>query len=154
MAKKTAKKKVVKKHAGGRPTDYKPEFCQSLISFYDQSPWKVVNGKRQYQRRPSVNGFSKRINVCVATIYNWKTKDHESFQPEFLESWNKAKGLQKDWLIDVGLSGLAPANSFKFVAVNCTDMRDKQETEHGVSDGLADLMKEIGSNGSGLPIKS
>ena len=32
--------------------------------------------------------------------------------------------------------------------------KDKTEQVHGVSDDLASLMQEIGSNGSGLPIKT
>lgn len=147
-------KKNVKNKKPGQPTAYKPEYCQKLIAFFDKKPWLLVNGKRQYQRMPSVNGFSKSINVCTSTIYNWRTKDHDSFHNEFLVAWNKAQSLRKDWLIDVGLSGLAPANSFKFVAVNCTDMRDKQETEHGVSDALSELLEQIGSNGKGLTISN
>lgn len=41
-----------------------------------------------------------------------------------------------------------------FLGKNELGQADKQDIEHGVTDGLADLMKEIGGNGSGLPIKS
>jgi len=118
------------KHAVGRSTKYKPEFCDKLIKYFDAEPWKIVEGKRAYRRMPTIEGFAKRIKVCISTIYNWIDKDHASFQPEFLDAYNKAKQLRKNWLIDVGLSGLSPANSFKFVAVNCTDMRDKVQEEH------------------------
>ena len=136
----------------GQPTKYKPEYCEAIIDFYDQEPWEEKEGKRLYQRRPSVNGFAKHIKACVASVYNWKTKDHDSFHPEFLEAWNTAKALSKDWLIDVGLSGLAPANSFKFVAVNCTDMRDKVETIHGATTELQTVLGLInGQNKGKLP---
>jgi hypothetical protein len=40
-----------------------------------------------------------------------------------------------------------------FLGKNELGQADKQDIEHGVTDGLADLMKEIGANGCGLPIK-
>ena len=40
-----------------------------------------------------------------------------------------------------------------FLGKNELEQADKQEVEHGVSDGLKDLMQEIGGKGEGLPIK-
>jgi len=137
----------------GAPTKYKPEFCEQLIACFDIKPWTVVNGKRQYQRMPSFVRFADSINVCYRTIYSWADKESSVFHKDFLQAYNKAIQLRKEWLIDVGLSGLSPANSFKFVATNLTDMQDKSETKHGVTDALADLMKEISSDGTGLQIK-
>ena len=114
---------------GGQPTKYKPEFCDKLIKYFDIEPWEIVGDKRVYRRMPSLTRFAKKIKVGLTSIYNWSDKNHDSFQPEFLKACNRAKQIRKEWLIDVGLSGLAPANSFKFVAVNCTDMKDKQEQE-------------------------
>lgn len=152
----------------GQPTKYKPEHCQAIIRFFDVEPWdtlktkeynadgELVNeidtGKRQYQRMPTIEGFAKSIEVCISTVDNWTNEKHDSFQPEFLVAYNKALTYRKGWLIDVGLSGLAPANSFKFVAVNCTDMRDKNETTHGVSKELTTVLRLInGSTKGKLP---
>ncbi len=141
---KTAKNGDKGKRKRGQPTKYKPAHCQALIDFFDVEPWeqqtikhyntdgeltKEEDGKRVYRRMPTIRAFAKHIKVCIASVYNWLDKDHASYQPGFLDSYNIAREYRKDWLIDVGLSGLAPANSFKFVAVNCTDMRDKQEHE-------------------------
>ena len=149
--KKTAKKR---KHAG-QPTKYRRAHCQALIDFFDVEPWesqkiehfdedgaitKTEDGKRVYRRMPTIEGFAKTITVCIATVYNWLDKEHASFQPKFLESYNRAREYRKNWLVDVGLSGLAPANSFKFVAVNCTDMRDKNETEHSGSKSFIEAL--------------
>lgn len=141
---KTAKNGDKGKRKAGQPTKYKPAHCQALIDFFDVEPWeqqkiehfddegrviKTEEGKRVYRRMPTLRGFAKHIKTCIATVYNWLDQDHASYQPKFLDSYNIAREYRTDWLIDVGLSGLAPANSFKFVAVNCTDMRDKQEHE-------------------------
>ena len=135
------KKKAAKRTRAGQPTKYKPVYCQALIDFFDVEPWesqkiehfedgelvRTEDGKRQYRAMPTLLKFAKSIKVCYATIYNWVTPEHPSYQPKFLDTYNRAKQLRKEWLIDVGLSGLAPANSFKFVAVNLTDMSDKQD---------------------------
>lgn len=166
MAKGTGKKGAKTKRKRGQPTKYKPQHCQDLIDFFDVEPWetqkieyyegeevvRVEEGKRQYRRMPTIEGFAKSISVCIATVYNWIDKDHASYQAKFLDAYNKAKQYRKNWLIDVGLSGLAPANSFKFVAVNCTDMRDKQETKHKISEETAILLGMIdGSSKGKLP---
>ncbi len=131
----------------GRNAIYKRRFCLALIKFFDVEPWKIrktnhydtkrnedgtrivlwVDEKRVYRRMPSLYQFSKTIDVSYRTVYNWFDENHGSFQPDFAEAWEIAREIRKEWLIDVGLSGLSPANSFKFVAVNCTDMRDKSE---------------------------
>ena len=142
---KTKSRKGTSKRAkAGQPTKYKPEFCQAIIEYFDVEPWetpkieyyehgkvvRIEEGKRQYRIMPSLLRFAKSIKVCYATIYNWVDPKHASFQPKFLDAYNTALEIRKEWLINVGLSGLAPANSFKFVAVNLTDMRDKQDVEH------------------------
>jgi hypothetical protein len=147
MAKKTA----------GQPTKYKPEHCAAIIAFFDVEPWETEKidvlgdngevvrqeeGKRRYRRMPTMEGFAKSISICIHTVYNWVNPKHDSYQEEFLHSYNKALTYRKNWLVDVGLSGLAPANSFKFVAVNITDMRDKNEIKHDGSDSFIEALSK------------
>lgn len=138
------------KHAGGRPTKYKAEYCEQLLQHFDIEPWeereiphyKTVEGERvvawtDYKimpvRMPTLRGFAKIIGLGISTLYDWINKEHASFVQEFSDAFTYARDIRKEWLIDVGLSGTAPPASFKFVAVNCTDMRDKTETEHSGS---------------------
>lgn len=139
------------KKTAGQPTKYREEHCKQIVAFFDVAPWETKNRKRVYKRMPTLEGFAKVIGICISTLDNWVNDKHASFQPEFLAAYKKALLFRKQWLIDVGLSGLAPANSFKFVAVNLTDMRDKQETVHDVSEGLKGLMKELDGKTKGLP---
>ena len=113
----------------GRPSKYKPEFCQQLIDFFDVEPWGIENGKRVYNRMPTLRRFAKSIGAGISTVYDWIDSKHDSYHPDFSGAFTQARGIRKDWLCDAGLSGLCPPNSFKFVAVNVTDMRDKTETE-------------------------
>ncbi len=150
--------------AGGQPTKYKEEYCQDIIDFFDIEPLREVPLKH-YQKdgktlswvdiklvpnkMPTINKFSKKIGVCVRTVYNWIDRDHDSFQEEFLQALTCAKAIRRDWLIDLGLSGATPPNSFKFVAINCTDMVDKQETKHGVTSEAASLLGLLDGSGVG-----
>lgn len=141
-----------KKHAGGAPTKYEPEYCQQLIDHFDIEPWeehkiphyKTVKGKRYTvwtdikrlpARMPTLRGFAKKIGVGIRTVYDWIDEKHGSYQEEFSQAFTCAKEIRKEWLIDVGLSGNAPPASFKFVAVNVTDMRDRTEAEITGKDG-------------------
>lgn len=154
-----------------RPTKYKPEYCDKLIEFFDIEPWeereiphyKTVGGEKQLVwtdikilpvRIPSLYRFAKLISVGYRTLYEWLDVNSGSYQQEFSHAFMCAKEIRKDWLIDVGLSGSAPPASFKFVAVNVTDMRDKTETEHSVSEETATLLGLIdGSSKGKLPSK-
>ena len=142
--------KTEKKHAGGRPTKYKPTFCDGLIKFFDIEPWEereidhFKNGEVVWTdikilpvRMPTLRGFAKSIKVGIRTVYGWIDAKCSSYQEEFSHAFTYAKDIRKDWLVDVGLSGTAPPASFKFVAVNVTDMRDKQEHELSGKDGGA-----------------
>jgi len=52
---------------GGRPTDYKPEYCQMIIEHMKQGR--------------SIKSFGSVVNACENTIHSWKEKN-----PEFLRS--------------------------------------------------------------------
>src|SRR5438105_2307280 len=131
---------------GGRPTKYKPEYCEEIIKFFSVEPYrKEVTaeikgygkaGNQNFEKTeyklvanplPTLAKFARKIGVNKDTVIEW-TKVHE----EFSDAYNVAKDLQKDFLVDNGLAGLYPPASFIFTAKNITDMRDKQEVENNV----------------------
>jgi hypothetical protein len=146
-------KSKTEKHPGGRPSKYKPEYCQELIDFFSREPNRkevmevsTSNGvnskggtndfrKEKYVLVPNdppfFEDFATSIGVSDDTIVNWAKK-----YPEFLAAYNKAKFLQKRFLIINGLAGCYPPASYIFTAKNITDMRDKQEVEHSGSTEL------------------
>lgn len=152
---------------GGAPTKYKPEYCQQIIDYFTNAElyeeiklphykdgelsWEDI--KRVANKLPTLVQFAKSIKVSYPTLYNWQDKDHKSFHLEFLESYTRAKELQKDFLIQAGLMGVFNARFAIFTAINITKMRNKDERTHGITDALADLIKEVGGKGAGLPIK-
>lgn len=145
----------------GRPTKYKPEFCDKLIEFFDIEPWEereiphFKNGELTWTdikilplRMPTLRGFAKLIKVGIRTVYEWIDENSGSYQKEFSHAFTYAKDIRKDWLVDVGLSGSAPPASFKFVAVNVTEMRDKQEVGVNAGEDLKSFIAWLaGRNG-------
>ena len=147
--------------AGGRPTKYKPEYCQQIIEYFSVDATREIEtaytnrkGEEWSKTELAANmlmflsNFASKIGVCRDTLVEW-CKVH----PEFSAAYMRAKEMQKQHLIECGLLGLFNSKFAIFTAKNITTMRDKQEYEHGVTDGLADLMKSISGQGAGLPIK-
>lgn len=141
--------------SGGRPTKYKPEYCEAIINFFSIEPSRKevtaeIKGygktgnqnfeKTEYKiianRLPTFEKFAREIGVNGDTIVEW-AKVH----PEFSAAYNTAKELQKEFLVDNGLAGLYPPASFIFTAKNITDMRDKQEVENNTNLNLTGLEK-------------
>lgn len=128
-----------------RPTKYKPEYAKKLIKFFDVEPYedmelphyfndkdhrlKWTDYKRVATKLPTLRDFAKSINVPISTIYDWLSEKHASFQKKFSDAFTHAKEIRKDFLIQNALQGLYPPLTFKFVAVNMTDMRDKTDKD-------------------------
>lgn len=134
MAKKVLLKK---KNKGGRPTKYKEEYCQKIIKFFSRDHTKVLidtvtykNGTiKEVEREvantlPTFERFAFEIGVNRDTLREWRDR-HKMFSA----SYKRAKGLQKDMIIDLGLRGLYNATFSIFTAKNVTDMRDKGEID-------------------------
>jgi hypothetical protein len=122
------------KHPGGRPTDYRPEYCQMLVDFFTVEPftetevhisgknWEKTETKLIPSKLPTFERFAHNIGVVVQTMLNWC-----GVYPEFLEAYTRAKQLQKDILVAGGLAGTYNSNFAIFVSQNFTDMRDKKQ---------------------------
>lgn len=132
------------KNKGGRPSKYKPEYCEQLIKFFSVAPnrkelmevstseslstkgTKSDFRKEKYQLVPNdppfFEDFAISISVSDDTIVNWSKQ-----YPEFLAAYNRAKFLQKRFLIINGLAGCYPPASYIFTAKNVTEMKDEQQ---------------------------
>lgn len=114
----------VEKSKGGRPTKYKPEYCQKMIDFFDRPLYETISlGKDERvvpTRFPTFERFAYNIGVNADTLKSWASKF-----PEFLGSYEICKNMQKDYLIYHGLTGGYNSNFAKFVSLNLTDMVEK-----------------------------
>ena len=134
--KKATKKRVTKKRPlkMGRPTLYRPAFCQQLLDHFDVEPNREVtriNKKtgNEYTELvannfPTLAGFARKIGVGTSTLWLW-TKAH----PDFMDATTRTKAIAEDILVINGMHGLCPSNFAIFVGKNYTDLKDVQETK-------------------------
>lgn len=139
----------------GRPTVYHKGLPQQMIEFFNKplytevikqvaSAGKVVNVTEiKPTAFPTFDKFSREIGVVHHTLIAW-CKDH----PEFSTAYTICKGLQKDFLVEHGLNNNYNAGFAKFVAINCTDL--KETIVHEVSDDAKKLIINISKAESGL----
>lgn len=81
------------KHPGGRPSKYDP----SLI---DQVNDYLKGAVPQNMKIPTIEGISIKLGVCRDTLYEWAKK-----YPEFSDTIEKTKTLQKEYLQEIGIFG-------------------------------------------------
>jgi hypothetical protein len=145
----------------GRPTDYKPEYCQKMVDYFNIEPTKempvtittrtgskVEKVEEAPNIMPTLEKFAFDIGVTTQTLWYWanmKDKDNDLVHPEFSEAYFKCKQLQKNILVTNGLLNNYNSNFAIFVAKNFTDMEDKQKIEQDtklsvdIPDDVADL---------------
>jgi len=127
----------MEKKKNGRPTKYKPEYCQKMIEYFNIEPNYVskiiTTGKNDYSKEeekllpsnlPTFEKFASLLDVNTDTLVEW-SKKHKKFSA----AYRKCKDLQKNILVANGLTGLYQGNFAIFVATNFTDMRHKNETD-------------------------
>lgn len=73
--------------SGGRPTDYRPEFCEQVVELGRQ-------GKSPAQ-------IAAALDVSRAVLYLWGDT-----YPEFLTAFTRARDLAQAWFEDRGQEGL------------------------------------------------
>ena len=119
----------------GQPTKYKPEYCQQLIDYFSIDPTKITEdetvssadgdkliARRMPQRMPWLEGFARKIGVHRNTLRDWC-----DLHPEFAEAYETAKDLQREFIVDVALSGAAPASFAIFTMKNVCGWRDERD---------------------------
>lgn len=96
----------------GRPTDYKPEYCELLIAH-------MAEGL-------SFESFAGKVGASKQTIYDWMQKN-----PEFLDSRRKGDALSLLWWEKEGKDGMWSGKQFN-AAIWMINMKNR----HGWRDRL------------------
>lgn len=135
----------------GRPTKYKRLYCKKIIEYFDIPITKIVSEVRYSKEGdtymvsvekpnmlPSLDRFAMEIcNVNQDTLHEWK-KVH----PEFSEAFDKAKKMQKDFIVRQCAYGYITPSYAVFLTKAITDLNDVSNvdiTSAGEKVGNVDL---------------
>jgi hypothetical protein len=110
----------------GRPTKYKPEYCEDIIEYFSVVPYEektktIVpkNGEPydilvdEASDFPSYEGFAAKIEVHRETLLNW-CEEH----PKFFDAYKRCKALQRNWSLVNGHKGTCNTTFAIFAAKN------------------------------------
>ena len=110
--------------AGGRPTKYKEEYCDEIVSF-------MANGSSKVQ-------FCAHIGICYDTFLDWKVK-HQKFSESIkradmvCQAWWESKGQKA---IFGGVEGFNPTGYiFNLKNRFPQHYKDKHEVDHSSNNG-------------------
>lgn len=153
MPKKTAKvvkKTTQKKKKRGRPTKFRPEYCEMIIKYFSKKPTRRVtiphynpDGSIKWKDFkiiprdfPTFEGFAEKIGVDDDTLMRWANPEKKEKYPGFCGAYARAKNMQKKFLMVNGLAGHYNSQFAIFVAKNVTDMRDTKQVDATVNGNL------------------
>lgn len=131
------RKPTVRKKKVGRPTKYRPEFCQQMIEWFDReltilkevekiSPCGAITIMEEKPNKPPMFGdFARnKIKTNHQTMLEWTKKF-----PEFNEAYKECKEIQQEFIIMGCLMGHLNSSFGRFTMKNISDWRDKIETD-------------------------
>ena len=123
---------------GGRPTKYKPEYCEAIIAYFSIEPTRTITEtttrrdgtitEKEIQIAndfPTIQRFCFSIDIVVDTLHEWVAR-----YPEFSDAYKRAKELQEALWINNSMKGLYNPAFTIFTGKNIFGWRDKQEIEH------------------------
>ncbi|KVN83461.1 hypothetical protein [Burkholderia ubonensis] len=128
----------------GRPTVYRDEFCNMLLSFFridverevevtkqDKDGKPVTVTETVVNRFPTLERFADSINVTRQTLHDWATaveSDGTTLKhPEFSYTYARARDLQAALIQEGGMGGLYESRFATLAAKNLAGWRDQVE---------------------------
>lgn len=122
----------------GRPTKYKPEYCQAIIEHFNVPHTKtgIVETRTDHNDKettvektmgndfPTMAGFCAKLMISKQTLIRW-VEAHE----EFSDAYRIGKGIQEDMLVNNAMTGAYSGSFPAFFAKNALDYEDVQKTK-------------------------
>jgi hypothetical protein len=86
-------KTAIVKHPGGRPTKYDPKMVDQINEY-------LRGAIPENMKIPTIEGIALKLGISRETLYQW-AKEY----PEFSDTIEKTKTLQKEYLQEIGIFG-------------------------------------------------
>lgn len=133
---------VIVKPKIGRPTDYRDNYPDLLIQYFQSRFDSIINSpiepmdddsgrgsskravQRMYLEFPTIAGFANSIETHEQRIFEWSER-----HPALAEARARVVGITKHLLVGGMLDGRYNAQAAQFVGKNLAGMRDKTEIE-------------------------
>lgn len=94
----------------GRPTTYRPEYCQSIVEYFASAvSWEINYDMKNsgkvlpHSKLPTLERWCHMMGVGTTTVRQCWPKKH----PEFARALETAQSLQKAFLLELGAAGVA-----------------------------------------------
>lgn len=136
---------VMEKRPRGRPTEYKDEYIQLMIDYFNIEVEKLVDvevvgkdGEVRTEQKvvvnkfPTLGRFASNIGITRETLHDWataKNPDGSIRRPDFAYTYARAKDLQEVLLTEGGLAGMYEGRFATFAAKNIIGWRDKIDVD-------------------------
>ncbi len=124
------KEKPVDYPGNGRPTNYRPEYCQSIIEYFAApESWEINTDAKGSAKAipkskiPTIERWCYSIGVHSRTLDDWQAR-----YPEFRDAYQTARGLQQAFVIELGAAGIGTSLLGAFMQVK-HDWKVEKEPE-------------------------
>ncbi|MHC4735716.1 MAG: terminase small subunit [Planctomycetota bacterium] len=153
MTKKEEQKTEGRKHPGGRPSEYKPEYVKKVDEYIQLS----LKQNKTTTELPTLVGLAIYFDKVVNTLKNWG-KEH----PEFLTALRKLQAYQKRELINRGLLGTYNSTIAKLILSSNHGMTERIDQTSGdepmreslTTEEVIKRLKAIQESGDGIDWRS
>ncbi len=105
----------------GRPSEYDPEYINSVDEYLAETVDKTINGRVKVNL-PTIEDFARYIGVSKKSLYNWR-----DIHPDFLHALEKIENEQRKRLLNSGLAGEYNPTIAKLVLSANHGMREKSD---------------------------
>jgi len=108
----------------GRPTKYKPEYCQKIIDYFTVEPLDKQNNPIP---PPYIEEFCLSIGINKSTLHEWVGK-----YEDFSNAYSVAKAKQKQLMITNSLLGRYNASFAWRAMMNMHNWRERQDIDQNI----------------------
>lgn len=112
----------------GRPTKYKPEYCNRIVEYFDIPAYHEDGDKKVPNDPRFLYDFARKIRVNIDTIYTWA-----NVHPEFSDALKTVKKLQEKHLAINGFYGNSHPTFTIFMLKNICGWRDDNNERSNLS---------------------